>query len=200
MRSKIQKIRHWREQIFADKLTRQGKRFIYQPASFNVEGIQYRPDFYVPSDRIFYEVVGTRQAFNQNRQKIDLVRKTYPFIRILVVNPDGTSYRDGAIKKKIQPAHPGLIAFKRKSSKHPVLPSGKVLGTIVFIKKLIMENDIELRLVANDMRLSAGTVHKLLYKELDRQPTRRTVERLFEYEKKLRKRHPEDCHQEVIQK
>lgn len=103
MKTKPQKIRYGREQVFADLLTSQDKEFYYQPAVFHVNGIQYRPDFYTPEDGVFYEVAGTRQAFNQNRQKIDLVRNAYPFLKIEIVNPDGTPYRFCGIRKSMNP-------------------------------------------------------------------------------------------------
>lgn len=113
MKTKAQKIRYSREQVFADLLTSQGKKFLYQSAVFHVNGIQYRPDFYIPKERIFYEVVGTRQAFNQNRQKIKIVQGAYPFLKIIAVNPDGTPYRASEIRKPIEHTGPSIKRFSQ---------------------------------------------------------------------------------------
>jgi len=117
MKTKPQKIYNRREQIFADLLTAQGKDFFYQPAVFHVNGIQYRPDFYIPSEMIFYEVVGSRQAFHQNRQKIDYVRQAYPFVKIEIVNPDGTPYKAKPVRVKIKI---GKVQLERWQGRLPI--------------------------------------------------------------------------------
>lgn len=92
------KIRYSCEQRFAEILIKQGKKFIYQPAKFNVNSISYTPDFYIPEERTFYEVAGTRQAHSRNRKQIKLIKKVYPFIRIKVVNPDGSNYKSHKLR------------------------------------------------------------------------------------------------------
>jgi len=92
MKKLSHKIRHKREQIFADFLTDQGKEFVYQSTVFNINGIQYRPDFYVIKEQTYYEVVGSRQAFHQNQIKINYILSVYPFIKLKIVNPDGSDH------------------------------------------------------------------------------------------------------------
>jgi hypothetical protein len=107
MKTKPHKIRHAAEQIFADILKQSQLEFVYQPATFHFNGISYTPDFYVPKDQTFYEVIGTRQAYSLTRQKINLLEKVYPFLKICIVNPDGTNYESRPIRKSIEP----LVSF-----------------------------------------------------------------------------------------
>jgi len=78
------------EQIFARILKRKGIDFIYQPKPafhMNYLGatITYRPDFYIPSEDTYYEVVGTRQAFHANKEKLFLMFALRPEIKFRIV-------------------------------------------------------------------------------------------------------------------
>ena len=58
-----------KEKQFAILLKEKNKHYIYQPYSSIFGEFGYMPDFYVIGEG-FYEVVGSRQAFSQNRRKI----------------------------------------------------------------------------------------------------------------------------------
>lgn len=157
MKTIPQKIHNWREQIFADLLTAQGKEYFYQPAVFHVNGIQYRPDFYIPAETIFYEVVGSRQAFHQNRQKIDAVRKAYPFIKIEIVNPDGTPHKARPVRVEMKI---GKVQLERWKGRPPI-PMG--IGQAIRILRDIYEgSSVRLDQLAKDIGVSQGVLSAVI--------------------------------------
>ena len=74
------------EADFAATLTARGLEYEHQPPPFH---LSYRPDFYVPTLKCYYEVVGTRQALWQNAPKIAAFLRTYPEIQLKLVNARG---------------------------------------------------------------------------------------------------------------
>lgn len=63
--------------------------WIYEPASFKINGCKYTPDFYDIRRGVFIEVAATRQAFSFNKDKYELFRKTYSHIAFEVRKPSG---------------------------------------------------------------------------------------------------------------
>lgn len=55
--------------------------WVYQPAIFRLNGVNYEPDFYDGERNVFIEVSGTKQAFQANFDKYKLFIKTYPLIK-----------------------------------------------------------------------------------------------------------------------
>lgn len=96
----IKKIKHRAEIKFAQM----NSSLIYQPATFHLPKFSYTPDFYDPLNDIFYEVVGTRQAFHQSKMKLKELNKFFPNIKLLIVNPDGTFFngsKDSSAEKNL---------------------------------------------------------------------------------------------------
>ena len=60
------------------------KDWIYQPATFRLNGTIYHPDFYDGERNVFIEVAGTRQAFHANLEKYQQFIKTFPRIKFEV--------------------------------------------------------------------------------------------------------------------
>lgn len=58
---------------------------IYQPCAFRFNGTSYNPDFYDPQENVFFEIVGSRQAFHQNKKKIELFHIKYPYIKLEII-------------------------------------------------------------------------------------------------------------------
>jgi hypothetical protein len=56
------------------------KNWIHHPANFKFNGETYTPDFYDGERNVFIEVVGSHQAFHQNKYKYELMEKYYPKI------------------------------------------------------------------------------------------------------------------------
>ena len=64
--------------------------WIHQPAQFRFDGTSYQPDFYDGYRNVFIEVAGTRQAYQQGKEKYDKFRKHYPKIKFEIRLPDGS--------------------------------------------------------------------------------------------------------------
>ena len=76
--------------------------WVYQPATFNLNGMKYTPDFYDIKKNIFIEVVGSKQAFYANREKYILLKQLFPKIKFEVRHSSGHIYRyyhDGEYKR-----------------------------------------------------------------------------------------------------
>lgn len=86
------KIVYQAEKQFDDLKMAEGVILIAQPERFDLGGATYTPDFYSPSEGIYYEVVGTKQAFYCNQMKYMMFLKLYPDKRIRFVKPDGTTF------------------------------------------------------------------------------------------------------------
>ena len=63
--------------------------WIYHPASFNLCGESYSPDFYDGERNMFIEVAGTRQAYSSNKHKYKLMSEIFPKIKFEVRKTDG---------------------------------------------------------------------------------------------------------------
>ncbi len=90
------------EAAFASQLEAEGKLYFYQPKAFVLPELEtsYTPDFYVIEDKTFYEVIGTRQAFSYQREKIESFRLNYPKLQLEVVNVKAWRNGSGAARKK----------------------------------------------------------------------------------------------------
>ena len=55
-----------------------------------MDGEKYSPDFYDGEMNVFIEVVGTRQAYSENKDKYNLLRKYYPKINFEIRLSDGS--------------------------------------------------------------------------------------------------------------
>jgi hypothetical protein len=52
--------------------------WLYHPITFNFSDFSYTPDFFDLDRQTFIEVVGTRQAFHQNKNQYIMVKQTFP--------------------------------------------------------------------------------------------------------------------------
>jgi hypothetical protein len=82
--STIKKIKYLAEIQFVQNYPTP-KDLIYQPGQFRFNGTSYQPDFYDFKKDIFYEIIGTRQAFDANKRKIEQFRIVYPKIRLEII-------------------------------------------------------------------------------------------------------------------
>jgi len=69
------------------------RNWIYQPASFSLGDVRYTPDFYDGDRNVFIEVVGSRQAFHQNKEKYELFVKKFPKIAFEIRDSKGAFYQ-----------------------------------------------------------------------------------------------------------
>ena len=77
------------EQQFSKVLDSRHSDYIYQPMSKKLEAINYRPDFYVPENNCYYEVIGCKQGYHNNKDKILKAKK---LVNLLVIKPNGELY------------------------------------------------------------------------------------------------------------
>jgi hypothetical protein len=75
--------------------------FIYQPATFRFGVYKYSPDFYDKVRNIFYEVIGTRQAFHQSKNKIKLFHEFFPYIQLRIVDQNDQPYHSRSSRRAI---------------------------------------------------------------------------------------------------
>jgi hypothetical protein len=66
--------------------------FLYQPANFYIDDTKYSPDFYDPLHNEFFEVIGSRQRFEQLKDKLRRFKELFPKIKLNVCSPNGTPY------------------------------------------------------------------------------------------------------------
>ena len=76
------------------------KNYIHQPAFFRLNGFGYSPDFYDGARNVFIEVVGSRQAYHQNKEKYVLFRKLFSGITLELRRHDGSLLNENSYRKK----------------------------------------------------------------------------------------------------
>lgn len=106
-----------REQTFAETFFN-GKPF-EQPSFFPLshpEMQRYTPDFYDVERDVYIEVVGTRQAYQQNKGKYKVFRKEYPHIKFELRHHTGEIYhpRQQTIRKNTNKWQAYIIFLKEK--------------------------------------------------------------------------------------
>lgn len=92
-RSAPQRFAHPSERLFAHLLTLYGHDWIYEPFEFPLawgeDGVAtrgFRPDFYLPSERLFIELtVCDQRLVTKKNQKIRRFRTLFPEVALLVV-------------------------------------------------------------------------------------------------------------------
>lgn len=82
------------EKQFADLLTKQNRKWVYHPRHFDLHPHyrHYEPDFFLPNENLYIEVIGTRQAYLHNKNKYKLFKKLYPHIKFIIVDFGNTPY------------------------------------------------------------------------------------------------------------
>jgi len=63
--------------------------WLYEPVTFRLRAGSYTPDFYDQRRDIFIEVVGSRQAYHQNKEKYEEMAKLFPHLSFEIRTPDG---------------------------------------------------------------------------------------------------------------
>ncbi len=85
-------LRHKAEILFAQN----HPDFLFHSTTFDLGSSSYTPDFYDNRHNVFYEVIGTRQRFEQLKDKIAQFRKLFPHINLEVVCADGQLYNSAS--------------------------------------------------------------------------------------------------------
>lgn len=82
-----------REKSFADSFFGgKGWKFQFQPRTFVLNGIKYTPDFYDVERDVYIEVVGSRQAYHQNKAKYELMKIFHPEVSLELRHHTGGHY------------------------------------------------------------------------------------------------------------
>lgn len=82
------------ERQYAESLDAVGLPWVSQPRVFRFAGERYTPDFYLPIQNLYVEVIGSRQRWHQLRGKVAKFRVHFPDVRLVIVKGDGTPHLD----------------------------------------------------------------------------------------------------------
>jgi hypothetical protein len=80
------------EKHFAEVFFGENRNWFFHPKTFVLNGMRYTPDFYDVNRNTYIEVVGTRQAYHQNKAKYELIRILYPDVSLEIRNYTGEIY------------------------------------------------------------------------------------------------------------
>ena len=81
-----------KEKQFAELLNKQKRKWEYPCQRFDLGNTTYQPDFYLPNEDLYIEVVGTKNAYSANREKILKFKRKYPHIKFVVLDFKGNPY------------------------------------------------------------------------------------------------------------
>ena len=81
-----------REEQFRRIMARRGIMLVRPARPFRFTHTSYRPDFFSPTENIYYEVLGSRQRAQTIRPQLDLMELVYPRVKLVTVAPDGAPY------------------------------------------------------------------------------------------------------------
>ena len=78
--------RHSREITFMNNMKDKGINLIYEPRTFYLSnGSRYTPDFYDPQEDKYYELISTRQRWQQCKDKLRLFQVEHPGVNFEIV-------------------------------------------------------------------------------------------------------------------
>ncbi|MBN2118534.1 MAG: hypothetical protein JW730_18315 [Anaerolineales bacterium] len=135
-----------------------GHEAVGQPGSLaffrNGHRSYYRPDFYCPDCRIYFEVVGSRQAFHQNRTKIEAFKLAYPDVNLKYVHPDGSEY---------DPNRPHRNGYPRRwMDPYPRPELGYRLKAVERLQKSMINDSHGIKRLANEIGVGRCVIRYLL--------------------------------------
>lgn len=113
----------------------------------------YRPDFYCQECQCYFEVVGSRQAFHQNREKIFAFCQAYLFVSLKYVLPDGSDYDP---KRRHRSTYTGQFNPNQRPSldyRHDAMQK---------LTALIHQQSISLAALARDSGIGVATIWQLI--------------------------------------
>ena len=125
---------HTREKIFADMLISQKRKWLYESKRFKLKTSHYTPDFYLPNENLYIEIIGTRQAYHANKKKISEFKTLYPNINFIILDYKGNPY-----PPKDRRIYPSIKRIKK--GKYNICPRCQkkvkrwVLNKIIGVKK-----------------------------------------------------------------
>lgn len=82
------------ETRFRDVVESLGRRAIFEPCMFIMStGRGYIPDFYIPEEDRYYEIVSTLDYLRRNVNKYAEFEASYPGVAFTIVVPDGDLFK-----------------------------------------------------------------------------------------------------------
>lgn len=91
-----------REERFRRIRAAEGIPLMRPTRTFRFKRCWYRPDFYSPTEGVYYEVLGSRQREYQIYPKIDLMDLCYPEIILRLVDPAGKPVHLGLARRALR--------------------------------------------------------------------------------------------------
>jgi len=85
-------LRYGAERRYAASLDAKGLPWVYEPTLFRFAGQHYTPDFYLPIQDVYVEVIGSRQRWHQLASKILSFRAHFPDVTLQVVSGEGVPW------------------------------------------------------------------------------------------------------------
>ena len=85
-------LRHSAEREYAASLDAKGLPWVYEPVLFRFAGHRYTPDFYLPIQDIFVEVIGTRQRWHQLSPKMAAFKAHFPGVKLQILDRKGAPW------------------------------------------------------------------------------------------------------------
>ena len=149
--NKNQYPRHKRELRFMYEQALKKNFLQYQPRIFYLSnGTKYTPDFYSPKLNTYYELVGTRQAYHSNKEKIALFIMEYPEIKFEIVTVRRErinafdKYKDTPIEKYLKE---NKLTKRQFCKKHNICPT--TLDNIIARPAVTYKNMITCKKIEN---------------------------------------------------
>jgi len=93
-----------REEHFCSVFFGENKNWFFHPKTFVLNDIRYTPDFYDVNRNTYIEVVGSRQAYHQNKAKYELMLILFPDVVLEIRNYTGDKH---------EPKLPSNSAFRK---------------------------------------------------------------------------------------
>ena len=90
------------ERRFATLLNRRGKSWVFHPRRFPLKSGTYQPDFYIPEQDLYIEVVGSLASYYCNRKKYLEFRRLYPQLNFIILDCYGEPFYLPRKGKKIK--------------------------------------------------------------------------------------------------
>ncbi len=108
------------EEDFSERLTEQKVKWQYEPTKFKLGKTSYTPDFYLPEDDLYIELIRGTNVPVVKRKKLEVFRRCYPKVRLKVIVEMNFTRINVSIDKKTL-ALVDKIAIKHHWSRSKVL-------------------------------------------------------------------------------
>lgn len=160
--NKIAAIRNDRERHFASVFF-DHEEWESQPSTIYFKGGRYHPDFFDKRRGVYIEVVGTRQAFAQNRYKYLYMLEVCKELKLEFRSHDGAlldPYRMSLFRRS-------FMSASEKVEDSGIMPEGKTIpfGIRDLIAPIVRETNYTVAALARCIGIPADNLHRLIFVE-----------------------------------